>query len=351
MKSYNKPLLSAATTILAHIATSDATFPLKKPDIRYSPWQELNSTSQEVAETKLGYIPITWNVHGLADIEDNGWWQLTQDEAQGATQLGWDEATWDCFIDHYGSYDWSELVENNISDAYEALGWNESSWNGDSEYPPSEAKWWDQLSDEEQSAANQVCYFLDNWDDIDMNPNDGIFPHPKPDFRYVPWDELSDDIKDTAKTALGYDESTWDNIGTYYLESNVFGNLNSTEKEGALEIGFYSHTWDCFLNHYSAYFWSSFHGELKLAVETLGWIEASWNEDEGSSPPATQYTLWDDLTQDEKDAATRLCYFKETWDSSRSVAPQSASQNNSAHGGISSVLYISVAVVWTFFSV
>ncbi len=75
MRVNNEPLLlvAAATTILAHIASSDASFPLRKPNFRYSPWQELNTTSQEVAETALGYIPITWNVHGLADIEDNGW--------------------------------------------------------------------------------------------------------------------------------------------------------------------------------------------------------------------------------------------------------------------------------------
>ena len=207
--------------------------------------------------------------------------------------------------------------------------------------PQSEEKWWGQLTDEERSAANAICYFEDNWDGIDMNPNNGEFPYPKPDFRFVPWSELSSDIKDTAQTALGYDESTWDYLGTNIAERNVFNNLDSGQREGALEIGFYTHTWDCFMNHYNAYFWSSLYGDIKTAYETLGWTEDSWSEVEGSSPPDTQYTLWKDLTPEEKAAATDLCYFEETWNGSRSIKPDAA---NSAHSTLATSTVLAFAL-------
>ena len=65
--------LLAAATIIAQHGVASNTFPLAKPEFRYTPWQDLDPVVQNVAETKLGYTPITWNVHGLADIERLGW--------------------------------------------------------------------------------------------------------------------------------------------------------------------------------------------------------------------------------------------------------------------------------------
>lgn len=236
---------------------------------------------------------------------------MTPTQVEGATQLGYNEETWDCFIHHYNSYLWNELETYSFDDHFRDLGWTESSWNGQSALPSTEAKWWGQLTAEEKTAAHKICYFEDNWDMIDMNPNDSIFPHPKPDFRFVPWDQLPSLTQDTAETALGYDELAWNELKTNIAEHNTFLNLDSAQREGALEIGFYTHSWDCWMNHYEAYFWPSFYGDLKKAIETLGWTENSWTEVD--SPPASESTFWNDLTPEEKAAATQLCYFEETW--------------------------------------
>jgi hypothetical protein len=47
-------------------------------------------------------------------------------------------------------------------------------------------------------------------------------------------------------------------------------------------------------------------------METLGWNETMWRE--GTAAPASENLYWIDLLPDEKAAATRLCYFKESWD-------------------------------------
>ena len=43
------------------------------------------------------------------------------------------------------------------------LGWNEESWGGDGSPPITEGKWWGQLTEAQREAAEQLCYFEDNW--------------------------------------------------------------------------------------------------------------------------------------------------------------------------------------------
>ncbi|KAL7517547.1 hypothetical protein ACHAWX_002466 [Stephanocyclus meneghinianus] len=290
-------------------------FPYEKPAKRYTPWQSLSSADQSTAESSLGYTPITWNVPALDPVEQFGWWQFTDAQKSGAQSLGLNEDQWDCFINHYTSYTWAELVQYDLSSAYETLGWSENSWEGNAATPASESKWWGQLTESEKEAANQLCYFQDNWNQVDMTANDSYFPFPFPAFRYVPWDELSGAVQDTVETKLGYTSADdWNVLGNNTAEWNTFLNLDETQRAGALDLGFYTHTWDCFVNHYDALYWDSLYGSLLTAVETLGWNEESWTTRSTATAPDTESTFWDDLSPQEKAAATALCYFKETWD-------------------------------------
>lgn len=289
------------------------TFPYEKPAKRYTPWQSLSSADQSTAQSTLGYTPITWNVPNLAPVEQLGWWQFTDTQKSGAQSLGFSEDQWDCFINHFTSYTWAELDQFGHQSAYETLGWTEDSWDGSGESPESESKWWGQLTSSEKAAANQLCYFQDNWNLVDMTLNDSYFPFPFPAFRYVPWDELSQGVQDTAETKLEYTTADiWNELGNNTVELNTFLNLDETERAGALDLGFYTHTWDCFMNHYDAYYWDSLYGSLLTAIETLGWNEESWTS--RSTYPDSEATFWDDLSPQEKAAATALCYFKESWD-------------------------------------
>jgi len=315
MKSIT-PTSTAAIAILAsslQSATAEGTFPFSKPLFRFTPFHELSETYQSIAEEKLGYMEVTWNNHGIAPIEKKGWDQLTSNERDAASMLGFAEGTWDCFINHYEQYSWDDLALKGAQAHYRELGWTQAHWEHTiTEVPYSEARWWDQLTDNEKKSANALCYFEDNWDKKDMNPNNTFFPHAVPDFRYMPWSELDAVTRNVAGGMLGYDEDTWDYLGSNVVEKNTFLNLEPEEREGALDLGFYTHTWDCFMNHYQSYFWSSFHEDLKIAITTLGWTEALWSDD-SETAPGSEDKLWSDLSSTEKAAATRLCYFEELW--------------------------------------
>eukprot|EP00573_Skeletonema_grethae_P001225 CAMPEP_0201685498 /NCGR_PEP_ID=MMETSP0578-20130828/235_1 /ASSEMBLY_ACC=CAM_ASM_000663 /TAXON_ID=267565 /ORGANISM="Skeletonema grethea, Strain CCMP 1804" /LENGTH=387 /DNA_ID=CAMNT_0048169401 /DNA_START=67 /DNA_END=1230 /DNA_ORIENTATION=- len=304
--------VAIAALITGALATEDI-FPVTKPDFRYEEFSNLNRVQQKAAIDQLDYTAVTWNALGLADVERKGWDYLTTDQQIGATQIGFTKESWDCFIDHYSSAYWAELVANNKASQYMRLGWSQESWEGEGTHPSTEGKWWDQLSDDEKRAANSLCYFKMNWDNVDMNPNDSYFPYNFPEFRYRPWDELSLSMQNTAIGMMNYTEDLWNNLGTHVAEKNTFLNLDSKTREGAMELGFYTHNFDCFMNHYQAYYWSSFHADLLVAVETLGWTEDAWTNDM-QSPPLSESKYWADLTPEEKAAATRMCYFEETWD-------------------------------------
>ena len=46
----------------------------------------------------------------------------------------------------------------------------------------------------------------------------------------------------------------------------------------------------------------------------LGWTEASWEEEE--KPPASEDKYWNQLNDEEREAAAKLGYTKELWDKS-----------------------------------
>jgi len=332
MKSLSlTPTTAAVLAALATVAvvSADSKFPVVKPDVRYTPFSRLDTTTQTIAEEKLGYDELTWNNHGLASIEKRRWTSLTSNERDGADLLGFSQERWDCFINHFVDYAWDELAEigntichthechrdkTYIQQHYEQLGWTQAHWEGTTtDVPYTEARWWGQLTGPEQEAANGLCFFETNWDRVDMNPNPSFFPHPMPSFRYTPWHELDSVTHHVAESKLGYTHHTWDHLRTSLVERNTFFNLEPEEREGAMDLGFYMHTWDCFMNHYSAYYWSSFHEDLKVAIETLGWTEDMWAHD-SETVPASETTKWAALTPDERAAATRLCFFEESWD-------------------------------------
>jgi len=273
--------------------------------------------TQETAANNLHYTPITWNVvgGGFAPIETKGWTDLTPTERAGATQLGYYENVWDCFVDHYKSWTWDRLRTDNAfaHENAKELGWTRTSWDG-SGTPESDNKWWGDLTDAEQSAANALCYFEENWNQIDMNPNPSFFPHPLPEFRYIPWSELSVPARRTARDSLDYTQNSWNLAESNPLETSAaFYDLNLRQQEGANALGFYPHTWDCHVNHFNAYYWMGLHDDLKLAVETLGWIEDSWDHPT-SQAPVSEIKDWSELSSKERAAATMLCYFHEVWD-------------------------------------
>ena len=110
----------------------------------------------------------TWDNPGTNELEDKRYNKLHSDGRAGAAIFGLNnEAVWDCHINHFSGYLWSELQDANVEVYFSVLGWDQDSWDGgDGDAPESEEKYWKELSDGEQEAARQICYSAELWNGI-----------------------------------------------------------------------------------------------------------------------------------------------------------------------------------------
>lgn len=133
-----------------------------------------------------------------------------------------------------------------------------------------------------------------------------------PDVRFIVYSNLTDEQVGYV-TALDYTEETWNVLGTNMIEYTAFDGLTSDQLAAATQLGFTEPTWDCDQNHYMGYGWSGLVTyEIDQYWHALGWNQSNWEE--GGDYPETSELLWDNLTASQQDAATQICYFKESWD-------------------------------------
>lgn len=123
------------------------------------------------------------------------------------------------------------------------------------------------------------------------------FPFRYPKIRYVPWDQLSKDTKEIVDI-FGYKAGSWDDM-SHIAESRAFSELSTVQQKSALLLGIDKNVWDCFVNHYRAY------GEQDLEILGLG--------EHAKVLSNVQSKWWDQLSKDEIQSATMLCYFEEVW--------------------------------------
>jgi hypothetical protein len=136
-------------------------FPFRLPSKRYTPWTELPNADRQRAYDSLYYDECTWDVFGVADIEQKEWIDLTPWEKMEATKLGFLPNSWDCFQTHYSLKNWYD-INWDIRDAMRVLGWGEEAWTNKT-LPISYKNKWEEMSEEEQTAAYKLCYFNVNW--------------------------------------------------------------------------------------------------------------------------------------------------------------------------------------------
>jgi hypothetical protein len=138
----------ATPTALPTITTTTPnapTFPYLYPDYRYTTWQSLDNATKSIAQDARGlrYEENTWNLPYTAPVEMLSWESLRKEQLAGVQIIGFveeveAEEVWDCFQNHYEDYDWSELVQCNLSEYFGVLGWTKASWNGEAPPPASE---------------------------------------------------------------------------------------------------------------------------------------------------------------------------------------------------------------------
>ncbi len=129
---------------------------------------------------------------------------------------------------------------------------------------------------------------------VAVNP----YPCAIPKIRYVPWNKLTSDTQQIV-ALLGYDRSSWDYTTHSLLEDAPFAAFSESQKKAALFIGIDECVWDCFFNHYRAYS-TEMLAELGLDGHVPTILEM-------------QSKYWKDMSDEEKETATKFCYFEEIW--------------------------------------
>jgi hypothetical protein len=132
----------------------------------------MDMTSQEIAKKTLKYKDTTWNKPMTAEIELLDLTTIYEDspeQEEAIYLLGIEDwFQWDCYINHFYNYGWTELADPELPDGDVTrlliqLGWSEASYNGDVDPPESEDLLWNELSADQQETATNLCYFEEIW--------------------------------------------------------------------------------------------------------------------------------------------------------------------------------------------
>ena len=139
------------------------------PMFRYDPWDELAPEIQQLA-IKVKYNEKNWNSFSLKGLENKNFDIIGQKYPavlQALKDMGFSANQWDCYISHYKSYEWDELKEEGVQKYFHALGWTHKMW-AEGDKPDVADMYWPDLTEEQQDAAYELCYFRETWDDVGL---------------------------------------------------------------------------------------------------------------------------------------------------------------------------------------
>lgn len=279
------------------------------PGFRYTDWlylpQNLKNSALAVGYDQDG---LSWNNPGQHALEQKAWADLDAGTRGHLQDLGFDNYSWDCYVNHYAGLDWAQLEVRKMDQAAIELGYTKAIWEAGQD-PSAFQLSWGQLSDNQRWAAATFCWFHDTWDMIPI-PDMGKIPVIYPYFRFVDWNEMSN-TQQTWAGAVGWTEDTWNNPDSSDLDFTAFSELGEPQREALLKMGFYEEQYDCYINHYQGYDWVDLQDwGLDTVYETFGWTQ--FNYENGPTPAAWEGP-WGDLTDEQKEAASEICWFEELW--------------------------------------
>jgi hypothetical protein len=292
------------------------------PSFRYVEYDTLNADTVALA-TSLGYDADYWNKPGTNPTESSAYANLGMGQ-ETISKLGFNSEQWDCYVNHYldASYFWDELPGKGVQDYLIGIGYNEDVWESRSQ-PEAYYKDWDELTQDEQGNATELCYFQEIWDrealvdwegDVkDLDARGIAFPA----FRYIQFQYLDASDQAVLVNDLGYDLAgfTWDLPGSNTLELISYSGLGPNGQQVVTDLGFTKGQWDCYISHYHYQFftWPMLDTEgVQGYFAVLGYNETTWT---AGSAPALFSLPWDQLSEEQRANAEQLCYFKEIWDS------------------------------------
>jgi hypothetical protein len=127
-------------------------------------WNELPTNVQTAVET-LGYNQHAWDeTNSLPVAFEKEWDKLTDEEKTAAREIGYSSENWDPISYHiYDSLNWNQLPKN-IQNAMSTLGYDKQMWDDSNVRPASFQKYWDDLTEDEKTAANEIGCKKEYWD-------------------------------------------------------------------------------------------------------------------------------------------------------------------------------------------
>lgn len=180
-------LIVLASPIGFAAAQTIANVPVPIPYYRFTLWADIEPVTVLPLASFLSYTERSWNRPGTNAIETRAYDSLAaESEAtiSAVRGIGFDEDTWDCWVNHYEDYSWEELVENGIDVYYMALGWTQTMWeeSGSAETDDYD---WDELSEAQKAAALQLCFTQELWEGVPLTawselPQRPAVPAPTP---------------------------------------------------------------------------------------------------------------------------------------------------------------------------
>jgi hypothetical protein len=374
-------------------------------------WNQMPPQAHGAASV-LGYDKKTWDSGGYVEEVDLWWDCLPEKMVKAAEVLGYTQSKWDggpapvplvcdtlasnatsavdfnstdvnANLTADGSPLWTDLSPEERQ-AASVLGYDQTMWNA-GETPPEIAIWYECLSDDQNAAAAILGYDQAAWDggyeappQLDCAVNaaatwaptmepvaaeEGSVPSPTPGLATTPdgsplWAALSPEEQQAA-SVLGYDQTMW-NAGETPPEIAIWYQcLSDNQNAAAAILGYDQAAWDgayeappqldCAVNAAATWAptmeptavpvpvslvppmsapptvapnagtWAALSPVEQQAASVLGYDQTMWNT--GETPP--EIAIWYDcLKSDQIVAAAILGYDRAVWDGGYEPPPQ-----------------------------
>jgi hypothetical protein len=140
---------------------------IETPFFRYNAWEDLTDDVKLLAK-QAHYNGKSWDSFDSEKLDFETLGKTAPKIQQAMIKLGFSGAQYDCHMIHYRTYDWDELNEAGVQQHYVALGWTSGSWDEDDDAPATDGMYWPDLSQAQQDAAYELCYFRETWDEVSM---------------------------------------------------------------------------------------------------------------------------------------------------------------------------------------
>ncbi|CAJ1951928.1 unnamed protein product [Cylindrotheca closterium] len=167
-------LATATTTTMAQQAQPVAIMPAESflnskipfPGVRFQQYRWLSDEDRQKV-LDAGYTPEEWDQPTLAVSESVPFSDLGILQPK-ITALGLTQEQWDCYVNNYSGYKWSQLSSELQIHAI-ALGWTPNTWaNRATSKPDIFRNFWDELSDPIKKTAGEFCYFENTWNEDNL---------------------------------------------------------------------------------------------------------------------------------------------------------------------------------------